>query len=290
MTHDSASDFFKHSFKSKSRENLALTVYNSGFQKCESGYRWGPAVRDHYLIHLVVSGKGSYSVSGKTYFLSRGDMFLATESDLVTYTADLESPWEYCWVGFNGTEARRLLSLTPLSRKNPVMHTEDIDETQQALMNIYRSTGTSPADELKMIGMLYMFLSILSEQTQKDAKFSTSISDSYIESACRFIKYNYSHDIDVPDIAKYVGISRSYLYRLFIKSMSISPTEYLSRFRINQACALIRSSALTIKEIAASVGIPDQLYFSRVFKKYKGVPPSEYTQSINQSKNERKTK
>lgn len=119
MNQSSAGDFFKHSFKSKSRENMALTVYNSGFQKCESGYSWGPAVRDHYLIHLVVSGKGSYTVSGNTYLLGEGDLFLATESDLVTYTADDEAPWEYCWVGFNGTEAKRLLSLTPLSKKIP---------------------------------------------------------------------------------------------------------------------------------------------------------------------------
>lgn len=286
MTKDKQGDFFKHSFKSKLRENLALTVYNSGFQKCESSYRWGPAVRDHYLIHLVISGKGTYSVSGHTYFLSRGDMFLATESDLVTYTADDENPWEYCWVGFNGTEARRLLSLTPLSRSNPVMHTDenDIEKMQNALMDIYRCTGTTISDELKMIGMLYMFLSMLSEQSQKEQKFHLSVADSYVESACRFIKFNYSHDIDVSDIAKYVGISRSYLYRLFIKVTGISPAEYLSRFRINQACALIRSSQLTMKEISASVGISDQLYFSRVFKKQKGVPPSEYIHSVNQLK------
>ena len=183
---------FKHSFKSKSRENLALTVYNSGFQRCESGYSWGPAVRDHYLIHLVVSGKGSYSVSGKTYFLNAGDMFLAAEADLVTYTADSETPWEYCWVGFNGTEARRLLSLTPLNRKNPVIHAQEPERMQRALMDIYRSTGTSVADELKMTGMLYLFLSMLAQRGQNSLLPPMSAADSYVESACRFIKYNYS--------------------------------------------------------------------------------------------------
>lgn len=131
---------------------------------------------------------------------------------------------------------------------------------------------------------------MLAAQSPKLNVAPVSVSDGYVENACRFIKYNYSHDIDIPDIAKYVGVSRSYLYKLFMKSLSISPTEYLSRFRINQACTLIRSSSLTLKEISASVGFSDQLYFSRVFKKYKGVPPSEYTNSLNQFKNERKSK
>ena len=44
---------FKHSFHSRLREDMGLTVYNTGYQKCETAYTWGPAVRDHYLIHYV---------------------------------------------------------------------------------------------------------------------------------------------------------------------------------------------------------------------------------------------
>ena len=50
---------FKHSFKAADRAELPLVVYNSGFQKCAPGYAWGPGVRDHYLIHYVVSGRGT---------------------------------------------------------------------------------------------------------------------------------------------------------------------------------------------------------------------------------------
>ena len=49
---------FKHSFKAAQREELSLTVYNTGFQKCPPGYGWGPGVRDHYLLHYIVSGRG----------------------------------------------------------------------------------------------------------------------------------------------------------------------------------------------------------------------------------------
>lgn len=58
--------------------------------------------------------------------------------------------------------------------------------------------------------------------------------------------------------------------------MSMSPNEYLTRFRIDEACVLLRSQGLSVSEAAFSSGFSDQLYFSRVFKRYKGVPPSKY--------------
>ena len=73
---DMAEDF-KYSFKTEEREALSLVVYNAGFQKCPPGYGWGPGVRDHYLLHYVVSGRGSYETGGRTFVLGAGDAFLA---------------------------------------------------------------------------------------------------------------------------------------------------------------------------------------------------------------------
>lgn len=109
-------------------------------------------------------------------------------------------------------------------------------------------------------------------ETQRD----TGTGRRYIEKALRFIQYNYFHSISVGDIADSVGISRSHLYRLFIEHLSMSPNEYLTRFRIDEACVLLRSQGLSVSEAAFSSGFSDQLYFSRVFKRYKGVPPSKY--------------
>ncbi|MBQ5783001.1 MAG: helix-turn-helix transcriptional regulator, partial [Oscillospiraceae bacterium] len=77
-----------------------------------------------------------------------------------------------------------------------------------------------------------------------------------------------------------VGISRSHLYRVFISNLNQSPIDYLTEYRINEACNLIKNTTLSISEIAVSVGFFDQFYFSRVFKKIKKVPPSKYLQSL----------
>ena len=111
----------KHSFKNTLKENLALAVYNTGYQKCAPGYTWGPALRDHYLLHYIESGEGWYTGGGKTYHLTKGDLFAVFPSQVVCYVADHLDPWEYYWVGFNGTEARRMVQMTGFTHDRPAI-------------------------------------------------------------------------------------------------------------------------------------------------------------------------
>ena len=87
----------------------------------------------------------------------------------------------------------------------------------------------------------------------------------------------------VQNIAKAVGVSRSHLYRVFMANVGQSPIDYLTDYRISEACYLLKNSHLSIAEIAVSVGFFDQFYFSRVFKKVKGVPPSRYLTALEKN-------
>ena len=59
----------------------------------------------------------------------------------------------------------------------------------------------------------------------------------------------------------------------------MSPQTFLKRYRINEACALLRNVRLSVSEVANSVGFPDPLYFSRVFKEIKGMSPTKFQES-----------
>lgn len=271
-------DSFKHSFRSTMRENLGLAVYNTGYQKCERHHTWGPATRDHFLIHYISSGKGVFRASDRTYALAQGDMFLIFPSQIVSYIADDCDPWEYYWVGFNGTEANRLVNLSGLSRENPLLRLPEVGEVKMLLLNIYNSSGNTPAADASMIGYLYLFLSRLIQEHGSAPSYGTR---DYLAQALRFIQHNYASGIGVTEIAGYVGISRSQLYRAFISCFNISPNSFLRKYRINEACSLLHSGAYTVAEIANSVGFADPLYFSRVFKKIKGVTPSDYARKTD---------
>jgi len=267
---------YKHSYKFPGRTMGALVVCNTGLQRCESGYSWGPGVRDHYLMHYVISGKGSFQVGGRTYALSKGDLFLTTPHKNIFYQADTQEPWEYCWVGFQGTEAKMLLDQTDLREDEPVLQgvSEDV---YKEMMRIYESRGSLPHQTAFMTGVLYQLLAALI----RDAKRPEGRREGDpVRRACEYIANNFVMPISVEDIAAHVGLSRSRLYRLFMAEMKLSPVQLLTQVRIRQACVLLRRGDLSVKAVAASVGYENQLYFSRRFREIMGVSPTQFVGSL----------
>ena len=81
-------------------------------------------------------------------------------------------------------------------------------------------------------------------------------------------------------IAK-LGVSKHYLRHCFKEDVGVTPLEYLTDLRIQQAkCLLAQSSFLTVGEISLNCGFNDPYYFSRCFKKSTGVSPREYRNKI----------
>lgn len=271
---------YKYSYKFPQRTLTSLAVCNTGIQKCQSNYSWGPGVRDHYLLHYVISGKGVYQVSGRTYALREGDLFLAYPNQNIFYQSDEREPWEYCWVGFDGTDAALLMEQTELSTENPVYRFEG-DELYKQMMQVYHAQGSRPYETTYMTGALYQLLSILIRVSRPVRRQSAAAS--HVARACDFIANYYALPISVEDIAAHVGLSRSRLYRAFQKEARLSPVQYLSHFRIRQACVLLRRGDLSIKAVAQSVGFENQLYFSRRFHEIMGISPTEYMRSLNEN-------
>ena len=264
----------KFQFRDTLRENAGLSVYNTGYEQCDGGYIWGPALRDHYLIHYVVSGGGTLRCNQQEYRAEAGTLFIIFPSQVASYQANQTDPWQYVWVGFNGTDARRLVKLTGLTKDKPVWRSENPEETYALLRSIADASDNTAAADAEMVGRLYLFLAHLMKENHGRTAGDTH--QTYVANALRYIQYNYASDIGVADIAHYVGISRSQLYRAFLQQFGVSPHTYLQTYRINEACSLLRDPAYSVAEVAGSVGFNDPLYFSRVFKSIKGVTPSEY--------------
>ena len=178
-------DVYKQSFKQNYTNNIELSIFNCGIERCAPSKTWGPGIRDHYLIHLVLSGKGEFEVGGRTWQVSTGDLFFARPSQLIRYTADEQYPWEYSWVGFNGACAHKLAAQLPFTDDAPVHHTSDPDGMRAALANIYSSRGLQPQDEAAMVGYLYLFIAALMKETIAGKPHSTSSSSQYVLNAIK---------------------------------------------------------------------------------------------------------
>ncbi len=274
---------YKNSYKATEKELVSLSVYNVGSEKCENSFQWGPGVRDHYLIHYIVSGEGIYQVNGQTHTLSAGDAFLVYPNTEVIYRADETNPWEYVWVGFTGSDAAMILQATDFTKEIPVIKNIPYGEdVKRQILHIYDAIGNRFENAVEMTGRLYTALSLfLRGATQKE---SINTANFYVQKAIEYITANYSYPITVENIAEYVNISRSQLFRSFQNVLDKSPKEYLTDFRIKQACYLLEHSDLSVTAIANSVGFDNGLYFSKAFHKAKEVSPSDYRKDLKREK------
>lgn len=267
---------YEHSYYAESNLLDSLSVYNVGIQKCKPRYQWGPGVRNHYLLHHVLSGKGYFEIGGKSYHLKTGDTFLIYPNMEACYRADPDEPWEYTWVGFAGTDAFFLLKHTDFSQESPVLEQAKISGTiKQKIMEVYAAKGNSFCHAVAMTGALYSMIAMLMENSSVVSGHQNP-REEHVKQAVRYIAEHYSYPITIEDIARYTGVCRSYLYRMFREVLKKSPKDYMEEYRIRQACEMLGETNLPITTIAHSIGYEDSLYFSKAFKKCMGQPPSEY--------------
>lgn len=191
--------------------------------------------------------------------LPAGDTFLIYPNTEIIYRADMEDPWEYAWVGFNGSDAATILQATDFTKEKPYIHASDYgEEIHRHVLQIYDARGNSLDHALEMTGRLYRTLAL-------------------------FIRH--AHEKETQNTAaSYVGLSRSHLFRSFELIMQQSPKEYLTAFRMKQACSLLEHTSLSITAIANSVGFDNGLYFSKTFHKKKGISPKAFRANAKNSR------
>ena len=97
-----------------------------------------------------------------------------------------------------------------------------------------------------------------------------------IKSAEKYIKENFSKEISLDDVSRFVCISPYYFSKLFKDEKGVNFIEYLTKIRISKAKELIEDGGYSMKEICSMCGYQDPNYFSRTFKKNVGISPSEY--------------
>lgn len=262
-------------------EYFDITIYQYGHEKCVPYHTFGPGMRNHYLIHYIISGFGTYrtssGTSNKEYHLHEGQAFLIEPNKLVHYFADQKTPWEYMWIEFDGMKAKEFLSQAGLDQLNPIYHPVNEDCKTELLQNLKYIIDHPNLLPCEVMGYTYLFFGTLIRTSRNARKLPrNNIQDFYVQSTVDFIENHYMNEISVEDMAANLNLNRSYFSKIFKNSTQKSPQDFLIQYRINKACELLRSSQMTIVQIAHLVGYNNQFHFTRAFKKIMNLPPQEW--------------
>lgn len=259
-----------------------LCLYQFGWEHCKPSHSFGPAARNHYLFHYVISGTGTLFADDsngvtQTYKIKSGQGFLISPKQITTYVSDINHPWEYIWLEFDGLRVKEATEIAQLSMDNPVYraHSKDLRESMMnEMIYIVKNRNEAP---FHLIGHLYLFLDYFTRSAARlNLPKGSKLRDFYIKEALTFIEQNFQNDISVEDIAAACKLNRSYFGKIFHDAVGKSPQQFLLNYRMIKATELLKLTQLSIGDIGNAVGYPNPLHFSRAFKNIYGVSPKHW--------------
>lgn len=175
--------------------------------------------------------------------------------------------------------------ITHLQELNPtilcviVSGYSDFEYTRAAIRNNAVDYLLKPVNSEELGTLLARLEAVLMAREKAVVPNRETNVEQIVQKVMIYLRENYSQQIDFASVAKTHAVSAPYLSRLFHEYAGVSPSRYLTAYRMEQARKLLRDSRLSIGEIATRVGYPDPFHFSKTFKNCEGVSPSQFRQT-----------
>lgn len=259
-----------------------LGLFQFGWERCTPAHSFGPAARNHYLFHYILSGTGTLMADDskgvtQTYSIKSMQGFMIFPNQITTYVADKQLPWEYVWLEFDGLRVKSLLDTIGLSLDKPVYHARNKslrEDMANEMLYISRHKDESP---FHLIGHLYLFLDyLLRSAADEQPEHGSKLREFYIHEALTYIEHNFQNEITIEDIAGVCGLNRTYFGKIFKEALGKTPQEFLLNYRMLKAAELLKLTSLSIGDVGLAVGYANQMHFSRAFKNNYGISPREW--------------
>jgi YesN/AraC family two-component response regulator len=221
-------------------------------------------VHNYWEFTCVLNGRLSFLYAGEKHDFSENVVCLIPPMAL--HREESHENLETIWIGFKGN------ALDKSTFKDITFtHSETLVEEAKKIW-LTAQKGHSRIG-IALDGMLLSFIGryIRCERNQEDKSESDIISKAII-----MINDRFGEEISMSDVARELKISLGYFHRAFRKRTGQPPHDYLHQLRISRASNLLLQSSLPLSRISEMCGYRDPLYFSRAFKKTKGVSPSEF--------------
>lgn len=232
-----------------------------------------------------------YIASGRAYFhfdrpenetvVAAGNIVLFRPKEFQKYEYYGMDKTEVYWIHFTGGNVKNLLRKYGFSDNRRVFHVGISLEYERIFKRIILEMQRCQDDYEEMMALLLRHLLIVfHRELKKEHVRRNEYLDHEMEAATFYFNENYHRDICIEEYAASRGMSVSWFIRNFKKYTGTTPMQFITSIRITNAQMLLETTDYAVNEISRIVGYENPLYFSRLFCKQRGCPPSQYRKKV----------
>lgn len=232
----------------------------------------------HEHMELLYFTKGSclMTCNGQTFPVEAGDLVVVNSNEIHSYASadNLEHFYVILYPHFFSDISFRNFRFQSLI-KSDVFVKERIFDMYKEYAN--RRVG----NDMMIKSYAYSLITYLMRQFSviqiSDKDYNSHILKlNRLDQVLKYISDHYNEKISIPKLAEQIFLTESHFCRFFKKSTGKTPVNYINELRVERAAVLLKNTDESITKIAAHVGFDDVNYFSRVFKKEKGISPGNF--------------
>lgn len=238
-----------------------------------------PKGRLDFQLLYVASGKAHFyfDKSEEDTVVTAGHMVLYRPKEPQRYIYYGEEQTEVYWVHFTGNNVTNILRHYGIGSGMRVIETGTSLEYPRIFKQMIQELQRCLAHYPDLLTLLLLELLIrIERQIGREHRPKDAYLNAEMELAIQHFSDHYSDEINIEEYALSRGMSVSWFIRSFKQYAGTTPMQYLVERRMANAQVLLETTSYNISEIAALVGYDNPLYFSRIFRKQKGMSPSEY--------------
>ena len=244
---------------------------------------WRPRGRVDWQLIYISAGEGHFILDGREIIISAGNMVLYQPKQEQRYFFLGENSSQYWFVHFTGTQVRNILKHYNIPLDGYVLHT-DISYEYEDLFKKMRDELVECSPEYEaMLALLFRELLItINRRMHEGAPRIAGFTQDEVTYAKNYFREHYNEDINIERYAASRNMSTSWFNKCFRSITGVSPMKFVLDVRMRNAQILLETTDGTISEIALLVGYDNPMYFSRVFRKEKGLSPLKYRKAYRE--------
>jgi AraC family transcriptional regulator, arabinose operon regulatory protein len=247
------------------------------FPRAGGHYMSRPHGAEQVILIYCTHGRGWCELAGTRHELHPGDLLIVPAQRPHAYGSDDQRPWTIHWLHAVGSQVGPLTDAIAPAGQPPTVRINDsapiVHLFDSALARIVESHSRENLAAASLC-VAHLFGEILYRRRHADLREQSTAER--LEHVLDLMRSSISGHITVQELSAAANFSESHFSTLFKKRTGFSVVSFFTRLKMQHACHLLDSTALSIKAIAAELGFDDPLYFSRQFRQIHEVSPKEY--------------